>query len=394
MQKFKYHNLENKEQYKHLEEHHILPKADDMFPEYIDLKEHRWNGVYLTPRQHYIAHWLLWKVFGGSQSYVFRCFNTQAKCKNNKRKKKRISSRVFEQLKRDQRQYMSKINKGFAVYVNENGEKIRCKTDDPRVLSGELVSTSKGRKYKPRTETQKQNTKKSLLRYHKKKKDQPKLYLYNGIERVEVIKYSEEYHNLLSNGWSTKASVERRSYTSTESNKNREKVAWSQESRDRMSRRLKGKKQSKSQIINATIAKRNIRGWKEGDYNIFVYNKEKDDFEIIDQLYFDETLHIKVSKKIKNVSRKIVNVETKEKIVANPDLPRLPPNYVYATEMSTKKLVYELSTGSFVKIPKYLIDGKFIVVHAPNGNRVKIIDNEGFDRYVQKDLYEIIKERD
>ena len=29
--------------------HHILPKASDMFPQYKKLKEHQWNGVYLSP---------------------------------------------------------------------------------------------------------------------------------------------------------------------------------------------------------------------------------------------------------------------------------------------------------------------------------------------------------
>jgi hypothetical protein len=386
---FNDHNLENKELYPHLEEHHILPKANDMFPEYKNLKDHTWNSVYLNARQHYIAHWLLWKTFGGSQSYVFRCFNTQSKCRNNKRNKRRISSRVFDQLKKDQRQYMSEINKGLALYVDENGVKIKCKTDDPRVLSGELVAQSKGRKYKPRTEKQKLKTRVSLLKYHKEKENQPIIYLYNGIERVSVIKYSEEYYNRLNSGWFIKATPERRSYTSAESNKNRKKVVWSKESRDRVSKRLKGKKQSKSQIINATISRRNKSAWNKGDYDIFVYNKSNDIFETIDQLYFDDSIHMKVSKHIKNVSRKIVNINTKEKILVNPDLPRLPENYVFATDLKLV-LTYEISTKNFIKIPKYLINEKYIEVFAPNKNRFKITDNNGVNRYVQKEIFEMM----
>lgn len=41
--------------------HHILPKS--MFPEYKNFKDNRWNGISLTPRLHYIAHWLLWKSY-------------------------------------------------------------------------------------------------------------------------------------------------------------------------------------------------------------------------------------------------------------------------------------------------------------------------------------------
>lgn len=51
--------------------HHICPKANDLFPEYSKLKQHSWNGALLTPRQHFIAHWMLWKAYGGSQSYAF-----------------------------------------------------------------------------------------------------------------------------------------------------------------------------------------------------------------------------------------------------------------------------------------------------------------------------------
>lgn len=43
--------------------HHILPKARDFFPEYKDLKAHTWNGVFLTTREHFIAHWMLARAF-------------------------------------------------------------------------------------------------------------------------------------------------------------------------------------------------------------------------------------------------------------------------------------------------------------------------------------------
>lgn len=52
--------------------HHILPKAKDFFPNYKSLREYPWNGVHLTPREHFIAHWLLHKAFpGSSQSIAF-----------------------------------------------------------------------------------------------------------------------------------------------------------------------------------------------------------------------------------------------------------------------------------------------------------------------------------
>lgn len=52
--------------------HHILPKALDMYPEYRNLNEFAWNGISLTPREHFLAHWMLAKIFPGtSQSRTF-----------------------------------------------------------------------------------------------------------------------------------------------------------------------------------------------------------------------------------------------------------------------------------------------------------------------------------
>lgn len=48
--------------------HHICPKSLDCFPQYKNLKQNPWNGVYLTYRQHALAHWMLYKMYGGSMS--------------------------------------------------------------------------------------------------------------------------------------------------------------------------------------------------------------------------------------------------------------------------------------------------------------------------------------
>ncbi len=40
--------------------HHILPKC--ICPEYSNLKKYPENGVYLTYREHFLAHWLLTKM--------------------------------------------------------------------------------------------------------------------------------------------------------------------------------------------------------------------------------------------------------------------------------------------------------------------------------------------
>lgn len=132
--------------------HHICPKAADMFPAYADLKVHAWNKSVLTHRQHYIAHFLLWKAYGGSQTSAFYAMI------NKNKYDRRISSKVYHDLKTEAAKRVSELCKGYAMYVDPAGNKVRCKTDDSRVLSGYLRSMSAGRKYKPRTKESRART--------------------------------------------------------------------------------------------------------------------------------------------------------------------------------------------------------------------------------------------
>lgn len=61
---------------KNYETHHICPKGKHMFPEFKNLKENHWNAVNLTYRQHYIAHWILSKVYntGDARSSAQKAF--------------------------------------------------------------------------------------------------------------------------------------------------------------------------------------------------------------------------------------------------------------------------------------------------------------------------------
>lgn len=52
--------------------HHILPKASDFYPEYRLISDHPWNGIHLTHREHFIAHWMLARAFPNtSQTRAF-----------------------------------------------------------------------------------------------------------------------------------------------------------------------------------------------------------------------------------------------------------------------------------------------------------------------------------
>ena len=366
-----------------------------MFPEYEDFKEHPWNEIHLTARQHFIAHWVLWKAFQGSQGYAFKCFIDQVECKNNQRQNLKVTSRVYEELKLQSYYFMSEHMKGKANYYDKEDNTVYCRTDDPRVLSGELISTSKGRKYKPRTEEQRLRTSKALIRFHKNKENQPDVSFYRGVEKVMVPKYSDDYYYYMeSNEWTTKCPPERSSFTTAEYNRTRDKVVWSEESRKRMSERLRGKKQSKSQAIKTGMSRRNRENpnWKPGDYDILVYDKEQDIFIKIDRLFFDDKNHMKISKHVKGVSQKIIDTKTKKVVLANPDLPRLPEDFVLAADyVESNKFVttLDIKTKSFSKKRRCEIDDNHIEIVARNGNRVRIIDNQGKERYIPKEVKEL-----
>ena len=144
--------------------HHICPKANDMFPEYKDFRYYSWNKADLTPRQHDIAHLLLWKIYR-NKSMTFAW---------NMMKGDRNRSTDFIT---DHKKYMSEMGKekydGKIACILEDGSYIRvfkedfnnggyfgnCKDKvvvknnenivfqvpkkDPRYLSGELVPVSK-----------------------------------------------------------------------------------------------------------------------------------------------------------------------------------------------------------------------------------------------------------
>lgn len=81
------------------EKHHILPKS--MFPEF---KDDKWNLIRLTAREHYLAHWMLWKAFGGSMATAFWCMSNSGKYRTN--------SRVYEEFKR---QYRGKHHHNYGL---------------------------------------------------------------------------------------------------------------------------------------------------------------------------------------------------------------------------------------------------------------------------------------
>lgn len=94
----KYCAAKNKEclDFSFYENHHILPKAKSMFPEFANLKRNPWNSVKLSPRQHFIAHWILWKACGKFMAYAFIGMKRSSKYQNRYFE---LNSKTYENLK-------------------------------------------------------------------------------------------------------------------------------------------------------------------------------------------------------------------------------------------------------------------------------------------------------
>jgi hypothetical protein len=150
----------------YVEKHHICPKAKDMFPGYKSFKEHSWNLVKLTARQHFIAHLILWKTYPNFTSCLEAIW--QMKHQNHEE----INSRLYEKLKaayiENKKQFVRvKDSNKNVKYIHKNDKKYKTGEyqfwalgmipvkdaagnsfmvykDDERYLNGDLVHTSTG----------------------------------------------------------------------------------------------------------------------------------------------------------------------------------------------------------------------------------------------------------
>lgn len=110
------------------EDHHICPKAKDMFPEFKDLKKHPWNKAPLSHRQHFIAHIMLWKSYKTASTTSAVLFMN----KDND-----LNSKLYEKLR-------LRISDFVSVKDLIGGDCRFVSKKDPRFLSGELVGVTKG----------------------------------------------------------------------------------------------------------------------------------------------------------------------------------------------------------------------------------------------------------
>lgn len=92
----------------YIEEHHVLPKS--MYPEFAKFSKHPWNRAYLTAREHFLAHWLLYKAYGGMMAFGFS--RMRSMCLDHQRYFN-LNSKSYEKLRRDLSLAMAEQKKGW-----------------------------------------------------------------------------------------------------------------------------------------------------------------------------------------------------------------------------------------------------------------------------------------
>ena len=121
------------------EKHHILPKS--LFP---DFKKNKDNIIELTLREHYLVHWMLAKIFGGSQWYAFNQMKRYGGSSILYQYGREHLSKLISKLNKgrkvspENRLRMSEITKNTVMVRDKNGDCFRVNKADPRYVSGEL----------------------------------------------------------------------------------------------------------------------------------------------------------------------------------------------------------------------------------------------------------------
>jgi hypothetical protein len=97
------------------ESHHIVPRS-------LGGSDEETNLVELTAREHFICHWLLTKIYTGAErsKMINALWMMQGQSNHQKRYKTKITSRVYENLRKEYSEHISKMNTGRVQPLEEN----------------------------------------------------------------------------------------------------------------------------------------------------------------------------------------------------------------------------------------------------------------------------------
>ena len=351
------------------ESHHILPKADDAFPE---LSKNPDNIVVVTARQHYILHRLLFRGFGGSQVAAFMAMLHKGRRNNSSKavEKYMVPSSIYASMREKWALQASKRMRGKATYVDEKGNHMFLRTDDERVLSGLYKSTTLGRSSGTRSEEWKRKQSERLKNVKRNKNK--KIFIYFLDVRIEVLLYGDDLIHFLDQGWSMKCTPEFRSRVSTEANLSRTKEFYKDVGK-KISSSLKGKKyKPRDRSVYVANALHRRTSDNPEDYMIEVYS-ETEGFSLVDRLTeFDKKIHTRVFVRPDN-GYVVYPVDggrhryVDEKVPLPSGYSIHPPNKKFMV-YNTKNMIVEEVTGRD-------INKHHMILKTPNSDRIKVSFN-------------------
>lgn len=176
----------------YIEEHHICPKASDLFPEYEDKISYPDNIIQLSAREHIIAHLLLWKTYGKSQldavHYMLNVQNSGTRY-NSRVIHSSVLTRYAASVK--EQHYINR--KGKSTYKDNQGNKYYLNKNDPLIVKLGLIGNNAGNTHSEEAKN----------RMSSSKEVYKKVTLYSNSDKVKVLINSNEYLSLIDKGYST-----------------------------------------------------------------------------------------------------------------------------------------------------------------------------------------------
>lgn len=169
----------HKDDCNYYEKHHIIPRS-------LGGKDFEDNLVLLTAREHFLAHYLLWK-FNPCRETTF-AFHTMVFMKNKNqqhRNHKIVSSRVYQRLKTEYAKHLSELMKGNKIrlgsHLSEESKEKIAKVHRGKKLSEEHKLKDRlsnlGRKHSE--ETKQKISKNNIGKHHISEEQKAKLRLLN-----------------------------------------------------------------------------------------------------------------------------------------------------------------------------------------------------------------------
>lgn len=195
------------------EKHHIAPKASDLFPEYENLRVHKWNKVKLTFRQHLIAHVLLWKAYGKSQAIAIDCMldkfnsNTNTLYGENRKVPEAYYLRYLEKVKLESNKHRATHHIGLSTYKDQFGKHYYLTPDDPLIEEFDLVPFKTGSTHSGES--------KMMMSETKKKNPHRRITMYFLDYKRKVKLYTKDFDDHLAQGWTLKLTPDDKAYVRT-----------------------------------------------------------------------------------------------------------------------------------------------------------------------------------